>query len=191
MSAARLPVRLSLQEFLSWEPGDGRRYELVDGLPRAMAPSSNIHGFLQAELGSLLRNHLRERGSECRVISNPGVVPHLLSAHNYREPDLGVTCQPVRPGDATLTDPVLLIEILSPSNQSETWSNVWTYTTIPSVQEILILNSTRIGAELLRRKSDSGWPQETEIIRDGDLVLTSIDFRVPLAELYAGTGLSC
>jgi hypothetical protein len=34
--------------------------------------------------------------------------------------------------ESALTDPVLLIEILSPSNQAETWANVWAYATIPS-----------------------------------------------------------
>ena len=49
------------------------------------------------------------------------------------------------------SDPVLLVEILSPSNRAETWTNVWAYTTIPSVREILVLHSLRIRAELLRR----------------------------------------
>jgi Uma2 family endonuclease len=191
MSAAlHLPVHYTLQEFLSWNPGDGRRYELVDGQPRAMAPTSNVHGFLQIELGSLLREHLRRHRTSCEVIGNPGVVPRLLASHNFRIPDLGVTCAPIVPGPNTLADPVLLIEILSPSNQADTWSNVWTYTTIPSVQEILVLHSSRIAAELLRRTPDGGWPSETDVIDTGDLVLTSIEFRMALAELYARSGLT-
>src|SRR3954464_5594274 len=74
MSASlRLPVRMLVQEFLTWEPGDGLRYELVDGMPRAMAPSAAIHGFLQNELGSLLRDHLRRARPGCKVLANPGV----------------------------------------------------------------------------------------------------------------------
>jgi Uma2 family endonuclease len=95
----------------------------------------------------------------------------------------------VFPGQATLPDPVLLVEILSPSNQAER-SNVWTYTSIPSVQKILILHSARIRAELLRRLPDGGWPEQTHPIDDGDLVLTSIGFRVPMTDLYARTGLA-
>ena len=186
----KLPVYMSVQDFLAWEPNDGLRYELVDGEPRAMAPAAAIHGFLQNELGSLIRDHLCQRRSNCRVVANPGVVPHLMASHNVRIPDLGVTCSPLLPGQITLADPVLLAEILSPGNQSQIWSNVWTYTTIPSVQEILILHSTRVGAALLRRKPDGGWPDEPEPVRGGELVLTSIDFRVPLAELYADTGLT-
>lgn len=190
MSAvAQLSVRMSVRDFLAWEPGDGSRYELVDGEPRAMAPAGTIHGFLQNELGSLIRNHLRGRGGGCEVVANPGVIPHLLSTHNVRVPDLGVTCSPLVPGQATLPDPVLLIEILSPSNQANTWSNVRSYTSIPSVQEILVLDSSRVAAEVFRRSVQGAWPDQPEALREGDLVLTSIGFRVGLAELYTRTGL--
>ena len=161
MSAtAKLPLRMSVQDFLSWEPGDGQRYELVDGLPRAMAPAGTIHGFLQGRLAALLTAHLDRSRSPCSVIVTPGVIPRLLSAHNVRVPDLGVTCAPLLPGEATLSDPVLLIEILSPTNQADTWSNVWAYTSIPSVQGILVLHSTRVGAKILRR-AEGSWPERT------------------------------
>jgi Uma2 family endonuclease len=190
VALAKVPERMSVPEFFRWEPGDGLRYELVDGEPRAMAPAGTIHAFLQNELGSLIRNHLREHRPSCEALANPGVVPHLLSAHNVRIPDLGVTCSPLVPGQATLPDPVLLIEILSPSNQAKTWSNVWAYTSIPSVQEILVLDSSRIAAEVLRRRAGGGWLDEPEPVRDGELTLTSIGFRISLSDLYARTDLT-
>jgi hypothetical protein len=113
---AKIPVRMTVDEFLKWDSEDGRRYELVDGEPRAMAPASAIHGFLQNELGRLIGNHLRDKATGCDVIANPGVVPRLLSEHNVRIPDLAVTCSPLAVGQATLPDPILLIEILSPTN---------------------------------------------------------------------------
>src|SRR5436309_13826629 len=113
---AKIPVRMTVDELLNWDPGDGLRYELVDGKPRAMAPASTIHGFLQNELGSLIRNHLRENASGCEVVANPGIGPRLLSEHNVRIPDLAVTCSPLAACQATLPDPVLVIEILSPSH---------------------------------------------------------------------------
>jgi Uma2 family endonuclease len=191
MSAlAKLPVYMTVRDFLDWEPGDGLRYELVDGEPQAMAPAGTIHAFLQSELNRLLGNHLRAHRDRCEVLANPGVVPRLLSAHNVRIPDLAVTCAPLVPGQTTLPDPVLIVEILSPGNQAQTWSNVRAYTSIPSVREILVLHSTRIAAELLRRTADGGWPEEPEAIGDATLTLSSIDFRIRLAELYARTGLT-
>jgi Uma2 family endonuclease len=92
-------------------------------------------------------------------------------------------------GQATLSDPVLLIEILSPSNQAKTWTNVWAYTSILSVQEILVLRADRIAAELLRRSPQGEWPDRPIAITAGDLMLESIGFRVALTDLYARTGL--
>jgi Uma2 family endonuclease len=186
---AKIPIRMTVDEFLKWDSGDALRYELADGEPRAMAPASTIHGFLQNELGSLIRNHLRDKASGCEVVANPGVVPRLLSEHNVRIPDLAVTCSPLAAGQATLPDPVLLIEILSPSNQAKTWTNVWAYTSIPSAREILVLRADRMAAELLRRSPQGEWSDRPIAITEGELVLESIGFRVALAELYRRTGL--
>jgi Uma2 family endonuclease len=82
-----------------------------------------------------------------------------------------------------------VIEILSPSNQAKTWTNVWTYTSIPSVREILVLRADQIAAELLRRSPQGEWPDRPIAITEGELALESIGFRVGLGELYARTGL--
>jgi Uma2 family endonuclease len=185
----KLPVHMTVEEFLEWDPNEDQRYELVEGMPHAMAPASALHGRLQASLAAALDTHLRERRSSCEVLVNPGVVPRLLSAENCRIPDLAVTCSPLTSGQLVLTDPVLIVEILSPRNRAETWANVRAYTSIPSVQEILVLHSTAILAELFRRMPDGGWPDSTEQIT-GTLKLDSIGFHMPLADLYARTPLA-
>lgn len=186
----KVPIRMTVREFLIWDPGDGRRYELVDGEPRVMAIAPTIHGFLQAELAAMIGNHLLERSSDCKVLANPAVRPRLLATHNLRIADLGVTCSALLPAQLTIPDPVLLIEILSANHQAETWSNIWTYTTIPSLQEILVLHADRIAAELLRRTPEGTWPEEPQQISKGFLELASIGFAVELATLYERTGLS-
>jgi Uma2 family endonuclease len=180
---------MSVAEFLTWNPGDRWRYELVDGVPRAMAPPNAIHAYLQTELGALLRNHLRAGNAPCDVFTNPGVIPATMAAQNMRSPDLGVSCSPFDRTQAAPTDPVLLIEILSPTNQADTWANVWAYTTIPSVQEILVLRTDVMGGDLLRRQADGAWPDRPRWL-DRELVLDSIGFRVALADLYARTPLA-
>ena len=180
---------MSVEEFLSWDPGDGRAWQLVDGAPQAMAPASRTHGTLQGELGRLIGNHLQEMRNPCTLVVAPGVVPHVQSSHNMRVPDLAVTCSEYDAEEAGLTDPVLIVEILSPSNQAETWANVWAYTTIPSVQEIVVLKTVSIGAELLRRRPDGAWPREPDVLTKGELALDSIGLRVSLVELYRATRL--
>lgn len=189
VAIARIPVRMSVEEFLDWEPGDGRAWQLVDGEPQAMSPAKRTHGALQSELSGLIRDHLLKQGGPCSVVIAPGVIPHVQASYNMRVPDFAVTCTGYEKEESALIDPVLIVEILSPSNQAETWANVWTYTTIPSVREILVLRSLYIGADLLRRRADGSWPQEPEILTDGDLVLDSIGFRTPLAGIYRTTRL--
>ena len=186
----KIPVRMTVAEFLAWNPTTPQLWQLVDGEPQAMAPASRTHGAIQSELGSLIRNHLAESGSPCSIITTPGVIPHVQSDTNVRIPDLAVTCSGYDTEESALTDPVLLIEILSPSNQAETWANVWTYTTIPSVHEILVLKTASISAELLRRTPDGSWPEQPLILADGELALESIGFRIPLAAAYRTTRLA-
>lgn len=165
-----------------------------------MAPASVTHGIIQATLAYLVTRRLIEMQSPCRAITEPAVVPRLQANTNLRVPDLGVTCSPNEPGQLVVPDPVLLVEILSPGcpqgdargvNEADTRENVWAYASIPSVREILIVHSTRIAAELLRRQSDGSWPKEPEDIGpSGTLRLESIDLTCPLTDLYARTHLA-
>jgi Uma2 family endonuclease len=121
---------MTVAEFLAWNPPSTQLWQLVDGEPQAMAPANRTHGAIQNELGSLIRNHLAECSSPCSVVATPGVIPRVQSETNLRVPDLAVTCSGYNTEESALADPVLLIEILSPSNQVETWANVWAYTTL-------------------------------------------------------------
>ena len=180
---------MTVAEFLDWEPGDGRMWQLVDSEPKAMVPARPAHGALHAELGALIGNHFVAGNSVCSVLMNIGVLPHLRTSHNLRIPELAITCSDYQTEQDALTDPVLVIEVLSPDNEAETWANVWAYASIPSVREILILRSIIVGADLLRRCPDGSWPQNPGTILDGDLILESIGFRMPLADIYRTTHL--
>ena len=186
----KIPSTMSLEEFLAWDAPPGQRWQLVDGVPTAMAPASRTHNTVQGELGRLIGNHLLEQGRPCMVIPTPGVVPRARSDDNFRVPDLAVTCSEYQTEEYNLDEPVLLVEVLSPSNQAETWTNIWSYLTIPSLREVLVLRSTSIGAQLLRRGADGSWPNRSTVVTDGVLVLESIGFRVELAALYRGTRLA-
>lgn len=183
----KLPDTMTAEEFKAW-PGDGAggKYELVDGELRMMSPATTTHGTMQANLSRLIGNHLL--GGRCRVLSEPAVEIRVRADVNRRVPDLGVTCTPDQRGEVELPDPILLVEIMSPGNKADTWSNVWAYTTIPTVREILIVSSTRIFAQLLRRGPDESWPKEAaEIAADGALALETIALTLPLKDAYAGT----
>ena len=187
--ASRLPE--TVEEFLVW-PGDGRakHYELVDGVVRAMAPGSTTHARIQGNLAVLIGTHLRSTGSSCSLLITPGIIPRVNAAKNFRIPDLGVTCVPDTARQIAMPEPILLVEILSSSNKAATWSNIWTFGTIPSLREILVVQSTRIGAQILRRADDGGWPDDPSAFGEDDiLVLAAIGLSCAVTELYAGTHL--
>jgi Uma2 family endonuclease len=191
-SALKLPLRrMTVAEFLDWDSGDrtGALWQLRDGEPEMMAPASDPHGSIQSESNYLLTAHLRAGGSPCRVVVAPGVVPSQRSEENCLVPDLGVTCAPPA-GARLLHEPIVLIQILSPTNVSKTRANVRAYTTIPTVAEIVVLRSTAIAAEILRRGPDGAWPPQPDIVdADGELRLDSIGFAEPLRSAYRTTGL--
>lgn len=188
----KLPQTMTVAEFLDW-PGDGsgRKFQLVDGELRAMSPGSATHGTIQITLGGLIRSTLIADGGHYRVVGEPGVITRIRSHLNLRVPDLGVTSIPDAPDQRTMPDPIVLVEILSPSNAADTWDNVWAYTTIPTVREIVIVHSTRVLAEILRRGPDGRWPAQAEKVgREDGLRLDSIGFACPMPGIYAQTHLA-
>lgn len=188
---AKLPPMMTVADFLDW-PGDGTgtRYELVDGVLRAMAPGSDTHGTIQSNLVFAITSHLRATRPGCRVVTTPGVQPRLRAEWNFRIPDLGVTCTPNRAGDVMMPDPLLLIEVLSPGNANDTWNNIPHYASLPSVAEILVVHSTRLRAELLTKGEDGAWPPNPAVSEgNGSLLLASIALDLSLADIYRGTHL--
>jgi Uma2 family endonuclease len=192
MEARSKPAaRMTVADFLEWDTGGHQgKLELVDGLVRAMSPATDTHALIQANIAGLVWSHLKTGGSPCRMRIEPAVGTRVRAQYNLRVPDVGVTCAPNISGNKLMPDPILLIEVLSPGNASDTWDNVWAYTTIPSVQEILIVHSTRVMVELLRRGADGAWPVDPEPIEAGGaLRLASIEAAWPIEEVYAGTHL--
>lgn len=191
MTVMSRPVasHMTRDEFAVWDAPTRLRWQLVDGEPVEMAPASRFHGAIQAELARLIGNHLAGRG-EGQVLAAPGVVPRVRAEQNFRIPDLGVTFEALGPA-SFIESPVLLAEILSPSNEMDTRMNVRAYTTLPSVQDILLLRSSRIEAELLRRNADGTWPADPVLLRaEAFLTLGSIGFTTPLTAVYRTTGLT-
>ncbi len=86
-------------------------------------------------------------------------------------------------------DPVLLVEVLSPSNAAETYESVRAYATLPSVKEILVVQSTRIEIEVLLRGADGNWPANPTNVNGGQLRLESIGTGIAVADIYANTHL--
>ena len=191
-NAARLDPPMTVEEFQDWvpEPGlEGWRWQLIDGTPVGVAPTSNAHGAIQSRTSTIIDMHLQQLG-RCIVITTPGVVPKKRSKINQLVPDLGVSCADQPMTDNTIRDPILLVEILSPSNEGITRGNVYAYQTIPSVQEILVLDSRKVAGTLHRRDGQGEWPDDPdELGTQSTVELRCIDLKIALAALYGSSGL--
>ena len=86
-----------------------------------MAPSLEAHGELAAAFTMEIGGRVKP---PCRVISEAGVlIPDR--ADTYYIADLAVTCAPRESGRRMVVEPVLVVEILSPSTgQVDRWRKV-------------------------------------------------------------------
>ena len=179
--------RMTLAEFLRWEDGTDIRYELWAGFPVAMAPPAPAHGFLAARLCARIEGALQSR-RPCMVQVEAGIARLDLDDTCYVA-DLAVTCTPPQRGDQLISDPVLIVEVLSPTTgMHDRQTKVADYRRIPSVEEILLIDSASIFAEVLRREGDR-WI--TEIVRGptARLSLASIGLTATMFDLYEGIDL--
>lgn len=179
--------RMSLAAFLRWEDGTDSRYELRDGMVVAMAPQAPPYGFLAARLCAGIEGVLRSR-RPCMVQVEAGIARPGCDDTCYVA-DLAVTCTPWQHSDRLIADPVLIVEILSPGTALyDRQTKVSDYRRIPSVGEILLIDSASVFAEVLRREGDR-WI--TEIVRgpQARLSLASIGLTAVMSELYEGIDL--
>jgi Uma2 family endonuclease len=180
--------RMTLDEFLRWDDGTDTRYELIDGFPVAMAPPARAHGILCARLGGLIDASLRSR-RPCAAQVKAGIARRDRDDSFYIA-DVAVSCQPDRPGEQLVQDPILIVEILSPSTErSDRRLKLPAYQEIGSVREIVLIDADSHHAEVYRRES-SRWG--IELVRGGEatLVLASVDLRISIAELYEGIAIT-
>jgi Uma2 family endonuclease len=177
--ASRAPQLMTLAEFLNWDDGTDRRYELLDGLPVMMAPATEAHGEIAVNLGAEIRSRLK---SPCRVISEAGItIPDRRDT--YYVADLAVSCAPREPGRRMVVEPILVVDVLSPSTgQVDRWRKVADYRTLPTVQEIVVVFSDERRAELQRRTAD-GWRVE-DLIGKAEVALSCCATPIPLDAVY-------
>jgi len=172
--------RMTLAEFLDWDDGTETRYELVDGLVYAMTTPAMAHGSIAGMLGRLIGNQLKR---PCRVLHQAAIA---LSADRDTcyEADIAVTCAPHTRGQRVTPEPVLVIEILSPSTVRYDRSiKVADYMSVPSIQEIVLVASEARRAIVYRREGDR-WAMQN-YIGQATVELASVRCTVELSEVYA------
>jgi len=165
------------------------RHEYVAGEVFAMAGASKVHGTLALNAAIVLRQHLR--GAPCRAwMADMKVRVKADSAYYY--PDVVVTCDAVDLGPDSPKDyveaPKLVLEVLSDSTEPvDRREKLLSYRRLESLEEYVLIDQNKAWVEVYRR-TPAGWMQE--VYEAGESVrLASVDLVVPMADLYADTGI--
>lgn len=117
------PVKLSFEEYLTYDDGTDKRYELVDGELVPMTPASPKHSDIAEFSSDTFKAEVRRLGRDWKV--KQGDVGVRTQASKSRLPDVSVISGEVWRNlmgnpKAVLTVPLLLaVEVISPNNRSD------------------------------------------------------------------------
>ncbi|HTT78210.1 MAG TPA: Uma2 family endonuclease [Stellaceae bacterium] len=179
---------LSVAEFFDACPRDRRRYQLLDGVIVAMAPPAEPHQIIQANLLFELGSPLRANHPGCTLHAEAGIAPAGLAGRDHFTADVVFTCAPADLASRGMVgEPLLIVEILSPSTErDDVFLKLPAYQRIPSVREVLYVESERIAATVHRLAGGAAWTPEELAGPDARLTLVTIGLDIPLAALYRG-----
>jgi Uma2 family endonuclease len=175
---------LTVEEYAQM-PDDGRRTELVRGRIIELPPPNYLHGLTCLELGSILRNWVRDRNIG-RVISNDSGIVTQRDPASLRGADLAYYSyaripKGTKPHQYPDVPPEIVIEVRSPSDR---WKDIH-----EKVAEYLAVGVSIvcvIDPEL--RKAWLYFPDQPDRIVEPDEDLTFpeclADFSVPMSSLF-------
>lgn len=184
--SVQIKPHYTLEEYFELELASEERYEYFNGEVFCMSGVSPEHAQIESNLITTLNNELRERG--CRVFP-ANIRLKVPSAPPYRYPDLAVVSD--KPsyerigGIEALTNPVLLIEVLSPSTEAYDRGDKFTYyKSIPSFREYLLVAQHRPHIAHYVKQADGKWDYEETNEVTSDLHLPTIGCTLALSEVY-------
>ena len=182
-----LPKRkYSLEEYFEIEKKSEEKFEYWDGSVWSMAGASPEHERIVVNVGGHLREIFRGRG--CSVFgSNLKVQVPIYKP--YRYPDLSIYCgkgiYEKMDGLDVLTNPQMLIEVLSPSTEAFDRGEKFTYyKSIESFTEYLLIATNRPLVTQFIKQSESEWIQREAAGLDGKLFSPTFDVEILLSEIY-------
>lgn len=177
--------RLTVEEFLDSCPDDWRHYQLIDGVIVAMAPPGGRHQVIAADLTFEIVTAVRANLPNCTVRSQAGIAPHGVKGRDHFETDITVSCERRESYKGIVEEPLLIVEILSPGTErDDVFVKLPAYQRIPSLEEILYVETEEIAATVYRRAPE-GW-STIPVGREERLLLETVGLDIALADLYRG-----
>lgn len=165
--------RYTYEEYLAYERDSAMKHEFFDGEILAMAGGSPRHSAIALRIGSALDAGL---GPGCTAFQSDLKI-RVLATGRVTYPDASIVCGPLDrdPADHTghtITNPLLLAEVLSPSTEEVDRSSKWhDYQLIPSLREYVLVSQNQPRVEVYRRQPSGSW--EYFDVREGIVELAS------------------
>ncbi len=161
--------RMTSDEFIAWAMQQGSRYELVAGEVVGMAPERAAHGRVKAHIWRRLTEAIEAANLPCEAFVD-GMAVEVDEITTY-EPNALVRCEtPLSPDAIKLNDPIIVVEVLSPSSLArDTGAKLEDYFRLPSVQHYLILK-TENRTIVHHQRAEDGIIL-TRIVREGPILL--------------------
>ena len=176
---------LTEAEYLEQERRADHKSEFYQGEVFAMAGASRWHAWIVTNVLAELARQLKRK--PCHIAAND-LRLRVTETGLYTYPDIVVVC-----GDAqftddqfdTLTNPTLIVEVLSPSTSDYDRGRKFEhYRTLPSLKEYLTIAQDAPHVEHWTRQPENHWLL-AEYGEIGQTVeLASIDCVLPLREIY-------
>jgi len=182
---ARSRHRYTYAEYLAYEADSELKHEFDDGEILGMAGGSRRHNALAARLVAALE---ARRPPECVAFQSDQRV-RVLATGRATYPDASLVCGPIEgdpadPSGATITNPTVLVEVLSPSTEADDRGGKWQhYQQLTSLQEYVLVSQSAPRIERYRRGESGTWVYE-EVVA-GTVRLTG-GAELDLDALYAG-----
>lgn len=179
--------RVSLADFeemLADRPED-EKWELIDGrVYKSMVGAAWEHHVIIDNIGLAISNHLRAKGLPCRVFRESY---YLKKAFDDLAalPDVMVRCGPMKPGQTSIDDPIILFEVVSKGSQARDRMNKRiAYQRLPSLQHYILVERDSVLIDHYIRRND-GWHGEPPLdTLSATLSLSGINFTLPVGEIY-------
>jgi Uma2 family endonuclease len=147
--------RMTMPEFLAWtETQENGRYELINGQPVAMAPERSEHVRAKRRAVDSLDAAIQRAGVVCEAFVD-GLAVAIDETTGY-VPDALVNCgEPVARDLMTAPNPVVVVEVLSPSTRGiDTTVKLSGYFRVPSLRHYLIVDLERQHVVHYRKRPD-------------------------------------
>ncbi len=187
MKLAKLQRKfISETEYLKMESVSPVKHEYFDGEILQMAGASYEHNLATGNIFASLHSQLR-RGN-CSAVQNDMRL-FVETAALYTYPDVMIVCGKPEikkyKGLDSLLNPVLIVEVLSPSTADyDKGAKFDHYRTIESLREYVLVWQDKKRVARYTKQPDESWILRDFIGEEAEVALSSIDCRLSMEDIY-------